>query len=427
MENRQVNEFGHLVLGGIDVKDLISTYGTPLYILEEDKILKACREFKNAIDGKYSGLVVYASKALNCLELCRIMEREGLGVDVVSGGELYTALQAGVNPKNIVFHGNNKSQEELKMAIENNIGRIVLDNMNELKNIVNISNEIGIKANVMPRLKPGIDVHTHDYIKTGQIDCKFGFAIENEEAFNMVKEVIKYKCINLVGFHCHIGSQIFEVEPFEDAAEIMLNFINKIRLELGIIVTDLNLGGGFGITYTNEDDPPKYSDFINGVYDRVNKVCSKLKLPIPYILIEPGRAIVGEAGTTLYTVGAIKEILGIRKYVSIDGGMSDNPRYALYNAKHDIVNALKMNKPKDSIITLAGKCCESGDLIGENMSVQNVEIGDIIAVFSTGAYNYSMASNYNRLPRPPIVMVKDGKSRVIVKKETYYDICKNDI
>lgn len=424
---KETNDLGQLLLGGIPASTLAKQYGTPLYVFEEDIILENCRKFKSAIDKRYRGLVVYASKAMCCLELCRIMEKLGLGIDVVSIGELYTTLKSGMNPKNIVFHGNNKSEEELVMAIENNIGRIVLDNMEELERIEIIASKLNKKVNIMPRLKPGIDVHTHDYIKTGQIDSKFGFSIENGEAFSMVKETIKYNNLNLVGFHCHIGSQIFEIEPFKDAAEIMLKFINKVKVELNLNPTDLNLGGGFGITYTREDDPPKYEDFIDGVYERVEEVCKKLNMDIPFILIEPGRAIVGEAGTTLYKVGVIKEIKDVRTYVGIDGGMTDNPRYALYHAKYDIANVDKVNEKKDKVITLAGKCCESGDLIGEDMPIQDIKVGDIISVFSTGAYNYSMSSNYNRIPKIPVVMVSNGKSRIIVKGQNLDDLIKYDI
>ena len=424
---KKINEKGQLMLGGISAKDLAKEYGTPVYILEEDIILEKCRAFKNAIEKRYKGLVVYASKAMNCLEMCRIMQREGLGIDVVSIGELYTAIKAGVNVENIVFHGSNKSEKELEMAIENNIGRIVLDNIEELERIENIATKLNKKVNIMPRLKPGIDVHTHEYIKTGQIDSKFGFSIENGEAYEMVKETLKYNNLNLIGFHCHIGSQIFEIEPFADAAEIMLNFMNKIEKSFDIKLRDLNLGGGFGITYTEEDDPPAYEDFIEAVYEKVEKVCKNLNMEIPFILIEPGRAIVGEAGTTLYKVGVIKEIENVRTYVGIDGGITDNPRYALYKAKYEIANVEKMNEPKNRLITLAGKCCESGDLIGENMKIQDLKVGDIISSFSTGAYNYSMSSNYNRIPKIPVVMVSSGKSRVIVKGETLEDVCKYDV
>ncbi len=313
------------------------------------------------------------------------------------------------------------------MAIDNKVGRIVVDSMYELCTLNDIAQKKNIKVNIMFRIKPGIDVHTHNYIKTGQIDSKFGLTIQNVEAELVIKEAIKMQYVKLVGLHCHIGSQIFDVEPFEDAAKIMLKFIADIKSKYNYEILELNLGGGFGIMYTNEDDPIAYENYMERVSKVVIETSNKLNIQIPYIYIEPGRSIAGPAGITLYTVGTIKEIPNVRKYVSIDGGMTDNPRYALYQAKYTARVANKMNEPINDVVTLAGKCCESGDLIGENMNIQQTQSGDIIAVYSTGAYNYSMSSNYNRIPKPPVIMVNGGESRIIVKGETFEDIIKNDI
>jgi len=429
IENPEINEKGHLVVGGVDVVDLAKQYGTPLYVMDEETLVENMRKFKNSIDKFYNqnGRVLYASKTFCCKESIRIASAEGLGIDVVSGGELYTAIKAGIDTSKIVFHGNNKSIQELNMAIDNKVGRIIVDSMYELNLLNEIAKEKNVVVDIMLRIKPGIDVHTHDYIKTGQIDSKFGLTLENKEAEEAVKEAIGKAYINLVGLHCHIGSQIFDVEPFEDTANIMLNFIADIKNKYNYEILELNLGGGFGIMYTSEDDPVAYEKYLELISRVVIETCSKLNIKVPFIYIEPGRSISGPAGITLYTVGTIKEIQGIRKYVSIDGGMTDNPRYTLYQAKYTARVANRMNSAIDDIITLAGKCCESGDLLGENMKIQTPNPLDIIAVYSTGAYNYSMSSNYNRILKPPVVMVKDGESRIIVKGETFEDLIRNDI
>ena len=423
------NDKGHLTVGGMDAVELAEKYGTPLYLLDERTIRGHCRTFQQSIDDNYGGkgLAVYASKALNCKEMCRIIKEEGLGIDVVSGGELYTALSVDFPPEKIVFHGNNKTADEIKMALESGVGRIVVDNLTELRTIEKMANELGKKPGVMIRIKPGIDAHTHNFIRTGQIDSKFGFALETGEAFEAVREVLEQKNVTLKGVHCHIGSQIFEIEPFKAAAEVMLGFIAKVKNELSYEIKELNLGGGFGIRYLKDDDAKLYKTFMEQVSVTVKETCAGLGLNIPFIMIEPGRSIVGPAGTTLYTVGAVKTIPGIRNYVSVDGGMTDNPRYILYQSEYSVAVANKINEPADYVATVAGRCCESGDLVQENTKIQTPEPGDILAVFCTGAYNYSMASNYNRVPKPPIVMISEGKSKVIVKRETYEDLVKNDI
>ncbi len=424
-----INKKNHLTIGGCDTIDLASKYGTPLYVLDEMTIRKACRSYKNSIEKYYNGfgLACYASKALSCLEMCRIINQEGLGLDVVSGGELYTALKAGFPTEKIHFHGNNKTKEELIMAIDANVGTIVVDNLYELELLNEIAKSKNKVATISLRIKPGIDAHTHSFIRTGQIDSKFGFALETGEAFEAVKIACSYDNLKLNELHCHIGSQIFDIEPFVLAAQVMIDFMGYIKSKLNITISSLNLGGGFGIKYTENDTPTDYDLYIKEVSNAIKVSAQKNHIPVPFILIEPGRSIVGEAGLTLYKVGGIKNIPDIRTYVSIDGGMTDNPRYALYGSGYMITVANKASDEANDLVTIAGKCCESGDLIQENVKIQKPEVSDILAVFSTGAYNYSMASNYNRIPKPAIVMVNNGEDRVIVKRETYDDIIKNDI
>ena len=419
----------HLYIGGADTVSLAEKYGTPLYVFDEQVIRDACRDYKNSIERYYDGkgMVLYASKAFSCKEMYRIALEEGIGVDTVSGGEIYTALSAGFPAENIFFHGNNKTDAELKFAIQKGIGHIVIDDFDEIDRINAFAEEMGKKVTVMLRIKPGIDAHTHDFIKTGQNDCKFGFTLETGEALEAAKKAIAAKNLNLSGFHCHIGSQIFTTEPFTLAASVMASFISRIANETGHTVKELNLGGGFGIKYTEKDTPLPYSEFMQKVSAQLKYSCEELSLPVPKVYIEPGRSIVGPAGITLYTVGSIKTIPHIRTYVSVDGGMCDNPRYALYGAEYDAIIANKAEQPKDFKATIAGKCCESGDLIGENIMIQTPATGDILAVLATGAYNYSMASNYNRIPRPAAVMVKNGESRVIINRETFEDMVSKDV
>jgi diaminopimelate decarboxylase len=424
-----VNERGHLTIGSYDTVELIKNFGSPLYAFDENEIRKNLREFKKSIDDEYDGkgLVVYASKAFCCKEMIRICEQEGAGVDVVSGGELYTAMSVNFPAENIVFHGNNKTYEELEMAVDYNVGRVVVDNLVELETLDKIAMEKGKTIGVMLRIKPGIDAHTHSFIKTGQIDSKFGFALETGEAMEGIKCALSMENIKLKGLHCHIGSQIFDLDPFELAATVMLDLFKQVKDETGVELEELNLGGGFGIKYLKSDRPRPYSDYMRKVSTAVNSYSQELGLKTPFILIEPGRSVVGAAGITLYTVGCVKDIPDVRTYISVDGGMGDNPRYALYQSAYEVVCANKAGEKRDWTVTVAGKCCESGDLIQEWTRVQPVEPGDILAVLSTGAYNYSMASNYNRIPKLPVVFVKNGKAREVVKRETYEQICECDV
>ena len=424
-----VNEKGHLTIGGCDTLELAKEYGTPLYVLDENVIRETCRSYVNSFKKFYdgNGMPLYASKALSCKELCRIAKEENIGLDVVSGGEIYTALQAGFPMEKVHFHGNNKTADEIKFAIESKIGKFVVDNLYELELLDKIAGEMGEKVNISFRIKPGVDAHTHNFIRTGQIDSKFGFALETGEAFEAVKEAVKLENVSLKELHCHIGSQIFDIDPFVTAAEIMMDFIGAIQKETGHVITELNLGGGFGIKYTDNDNPTAYDNYMNSVSKAVHAKAEQYDLPVPFVYIEPGRSIVGEAGITLYTVGAVKTIPDVRTYVSIDGGMCDNIRYALYQSEYTVVTANKADKEADTVVTIAGKCCESGDLIQENTKIAKAEPGDTIAVLSTGAYNYSMASNYNRIPKPPIVLVNNGTDKLIVKRESYEDLIKNDL
>lgn len=428
-DHLQINEQGHLSIGGCDTVQLAEQFGTPLYVMDENQIRSNCRRYQRSFEKHYQGrgMTVYASKAFNCKAICRIIEEEGLGLDVASGGELYTAIQAGFPAERIHFHGNNKTEQEIRLALEYEIGHFIADNLTELQTIDRLAKEAGKVAHVSLRVKPGIDAHTHSFIQTGQIDSKFGFALETGEAMEAVEAALKYQNIDLKGVHCHIGSQIFESSPFVLAAEVMLQFIADIKAKTGIEIEELNLGGGFGIHYAKDDAPLPYDQYMELVSTAVFRKCEELDLKVPFIFIEPGRSMVGEAGITLYHIGGIKHIPDIRTYVSVDGGMTDNPRYILYQAKYTALIANKANQPAETRVTIAGKCCESGDLIQEDAMIQEPQVGDVLAVLSTGAYNYSMASNYNRNPRPAVVMIKDGNPRVVIRRESYEDLIRNDL
>ena len=428
-ERLGVNQQGHLTIGGCDTVELAAQYGTPLYVMDEDGIRAACRSYRDSIERYYDGrgMVCYASKAFCCKEICRIMDQEQMGLDVVSEGELYTALQAGFPAERSCFHGNNKTDHELRYALETGVGLIIVDNEYELVRLNRMAEQMEKTVNIAFRIKPGVDAHTHDFVRTGQIDSKFGVALENGEAMQIIRQALTMKHVVLKGVHCHIGSQIFELEPFELAAQRMIELMAQVKEETGHVIEQLDLGGGFGICYTEEDQALRYDSYMEKVSEVVKDCCHRLGFPQPFVMLEPGRSIVGPSGITLYTAGSIKEIPNIRTYAAVDGGMTDNPRYALYQSVYEAVVANKAAQPKEMTVTLAGKCCESGDLLGEKMPVQKMESGDIVAVLSTGAYNYSMASNYNRICRPAVVMVHDGTSRVIVRRENLEDLTRNDL
>ncbi|MEG2852273.1 MAG: diaminopimelate decarboxylase [Hydrogenoanaerobacterium sp.] len=425
-----INSEGHLTIGGLSTVTLAAKHGTPLYVMDEDSIRANCRSFKSSIEESYEGggTVAFASKAFCCKAICKIVMEEGLGLDVVSAGELYTAISIGFPPEKIYFHDNNKTPNELSDALQYGVGRIVVDNLTELEVLSRIALAIdGKTANILLRIKPGIDAHTHDFVRTGQIDSKFGFALETGEAMFAVKKALCTQNICLKGVHCHIGSQILDVEPFELAAETMLSFLADVKKSTCVELGELNLGGGFGIKYLPQTAFVPYGSYMSRVSAVVHKKCDELGLALPHIIIEPGRAIVGCEGITLYTIGAVKHIPNIRTYVSVDGGMADNPRYALYKSEYQAIIANKANKICNTKVTVAGKCCESGDLLGEGMMIQEPSPGDILAVLSTGAYNYSMASNYNRLPKPAVVMVCGGKERIVVKRQSFDELLQDDL
>ena len=428
-ESLKVNPNGNLEIGGCDCFALAQKNGTPLYVMDEELIRKNCKTYKNSIEKHYdgNGLVLYASKAFSCKAIYRIVKEEGLGIDVVSGGELYTALSVGFPVEKIYFHGNNKTADELCMALENDIGRIVVDNIYELELLDRLAREYGKRSKILFRIKPGIDAHTHSFIRTGQIDSKFGVALETGEAREIIARALKLAHVEVVGVHCHIGSQIFDSEPFQLAAERLADFIASIRDEFGITLRELNLGGGYGIKYLSNDQPISYDCYIEKVSAEIKRIASEKGVELPFVLMEPGRSIVGEAGITLYTVGAVKDIPGVRKYVSVDGGMGDNPRYALYQAEYEAAVANRPAGEPHELVTVVGKYCESGDILIKDIMLPRVQPGDTLAVLSTGAYNYSMASNYNRMPRPAVVMVNQGKDTLIIRRESYEDLLRNDL
>lgn len=418
----KMNKNGNLSIADCDVKELAGKYGTPLYIISEDHIRDNIRLYKEAMRKNFGENfdIAYASKAFCTSYMYKILMQENISADVVSAGEIFTALNVGFNPGKLYFHGSNKSYDELVYAIDNNIGRIIVDNTQELLMLDEIAGCKNKKVNIMLRIKPGIEAHTHEFIKTGHIDCKFGSSIQNNEALEITRLALSLKNINLVGLHCHIGSQIFDSEPFVLATQVMSLFMDKIHKELAHKFTELNLGGGFGIRYTDDDNPKTPMENISAIRQVFKGDY------IPKIIIEPGRSIVGEAGTTAYTVGAIKEIDGVRNYVSIDGGITDNPRFALYKAKYKFILANNPSGLPSYNCAIAGKCCESGDMLATDINIAKPVAGDILCVLSTGAYNYSMASNYNKLLKPAVVIVSSGKDKLIVRRETHEDLIKND-
>lgn len=425
------NESGILTIGGITATNLVKEYSTPLYVMDEKYIEDMCDIYKKTLNEIYGeGEILYASKAFSCKAIYQTIHNVGIGADVVSIGEFYTAINAGLPSNKICFHGNNKTKKELEYAIKNNVGLIVIDAFTEADDIDDICQNLGKKQNVLIRINPGVEAHTHHYIQTANIDSKFGFSISNGQAKEIVKHVLKKKNINLKGLHCHIGSQIFDENSFKLAVNKMTDFYKFVKDELNYEFDTLNLGGGFGIWYAEGDSKKSVNDYASFIkiacesllFDIENK-----KIKKPFLLFEPGRSIVGEAGVTLYTVGRIKEIPNMKKYLAVDGGMFDNPRFALYQAKYTVLSAEKLNEKPCEKYTIAGKCCESGDIIAEDCLLPKTNEGDIIAVLSTGAYNYSMASNYNRNFIPPVVFVKEGKSRYVVKPQTLEDLIRNDV
>ncbi len=423
----KINEKNHLVIAGNDCVDLKEKYNTPLYVMDMEYIENMCDEYVSAMKECYgNGRVVFASKAFCCKAMVKTAIKHGMGLDIVSGGELYTAVSCGADPSLFIFHGNNKLQKELNDIVKYKVGLTVLDSLSEALELDEMCKNADITLDCLIRINPGVDAHTHSYIQTAKPDSKFGFGVFNNEAMKMTESVLKLKNLKLKGFHSHIGSQIFELNAFTKAVGIITDFMKEIKTKLNFETEILNLGGGFGIVYTEDDKPKTPYEYIKALTDALKTNVKDKDLKAPMLIVEPGRSVVGEGGITLYSVGRVKEIPQLRNYIAIDGGMFDNPRFALYQAKYACDMANRMNAEKNYKATIAGKCCESGDLIIVDALLPKPEKGDIIAVYSTGAYNYSMASNYNRNPIPPVVWVKDGKSGYMIKPQTYEDIAARD-
>ncbi len=428
----RVNEKGHVEIGGFDTMDIKERFGTPLYVLDLNYVKSIIATFVQTFkEVGIEGKVLYASKALSTTALYTFIENyTEAGVDVVSGGELYTALLGGTTADKIYFHGNNKQDYEILFAIKSGVHAIVIDNFDEIEIVNKFAKKYNKKQNVLLRVNPGISAHTHEFVQTATEDSKFGLSISNGTALQAIEEIKDCENLELLGIHTHIGSQIFEHDSFVKAAVIMTDFLKTVKDIFNFELKELNMGGGFGIYYEGEDkvfNLSTYADHLRALLVAIASECSHKGLKVPYVCVEPGRAIVGEAGITLYTVGSIKDINNVRKYVSIDGGMFDNPRYALYQSRYSGCLANKASLPKDDLVTIAGKCCESGDMIGRDIMIQKPVRGDTLCVFSTGAYNYSMASNYNRNMIPPVVGVFEDNAEYLVKPQSFEDLTRNDV
>ena len=427
--NHTVNEAGHFSVAGVDTVMLAKKYGTPLYVLDEELIRAQMRRYVSAVKEHLpaGSKPFLASKALSCKEIYRIARAEGMGTDIVSSGELYTALSTGFEAENMCFHGSSKTMAEIRYGVESGVGHFVVDNPDELERVSKAAVEQGVTQRVLLRLTPGIDPHTFEAVNTGKADSKFGMSIETGQAMEITRQALEMPGVVVDGFHCHIGSQIGEATPFLDAVDIMMDFMAQVRGELGFTASVLNLGGGPAIPYAEGEPDADIEGQILAIGEHLETRCKAYEYPLPAVWLEPGRSIVGAAGVTLYTVQNVKIIPGYKNYIAIDGGMTDNPRYALYGARHPALIADRAGEPMDFVADLAGRCCESGDLLGEAVAIQTPHTGDTLAVLVTGAYNYSMASNYNRVPRPPIVMLREGEERLVVRRETFEDLVACDL
>ncbi len=422
----KVNSNGHLVIGGCDAVELAGKYGTPLYIYDEDTLRNKCREFKAEFGKRYPDVkIIYASKAFINPAVLQIIHEEGLGLDVVSGGEMSIARMAKFPMKNVFFHGNNKSTEELAMALKYKVYRVVVDNFYELDLLGKMAQEKGVKQDILLRMTPGVDPHTHTYTSTGTIDSKFGFPLPLKE--EAVARALKIKSLNLVGLHFHIGSRITETTPYVESVKFILKFAAEMRKSYGFELKELNTGGGFDVKYTLEENPPSFGEFAEKITSTIRKECSKWHLELPKLILEPGREIVAQSGVALYTVGVVKEIPGIRTYASVDGGMADNIRPALYNARLEAVVANRMKAKLTGKVTISGKFCESGDILIRDIEMPEMKAGDILALNGAGAYTITESMNYNAFFRPPVALIKDGKARLIRRRETLEDITRCDI
>ncbi len=428
LASMKVNPEGVLEIGGCSALDLVKQFGTPLYVMDEGQIRKNCQEYISAFRVNYPDFtVLYASKVFLAAAMCKLVAEEGLGIDVVSGGEIYTAKKAGFPMERAYFHGNNKLPEEINLALDSGVGSFVIDNLPEIELLNTLAKAKDVKAKVLLRVSPGIDAHTHSFIKTGLIDSKFGVAISNGQAMEAIKAILQKDSLEFRGIHCHIGSQIFDLDSYTETADVMVAFMAQLQADTGVEIKELNLGGGLGIYYSDGDEPKSFTSFVENMTKAVKDNLAKHGLAFPRLLIEPGRSMVGEAGCTLYTVGTVKEIPDIKKYISVDGGMTDNPRPALYDAKYEAALANRMTDAPEEVVSIAGKCCESGDMLIKDIKLPRAKAGDILVVSATGAYNYAMSSNYNRNIKPAVVFVDKGSSRLVVKRETYDDLIRNDV
>lgn len=424
----QISKAGHLEIGGVDSAELVREFGTPLHVLDEGRLRANCRAYAGAMASEYgNGRVIFGSKACCILATCQIAHQEGLGLDVASGGEIYTALRAGVPPADMYFHGNNKTPEEIDYGLRTGVGRFIVDNEYELDLLEAATVRLGVEANILLRLTPGIEPHTHKSIQTGGVDSKFGFGILDGAAKGAVDRARRIPRVRLRGLHAHIGSQVFDLDPFRASATAIMDFAARIRDDFDVTVEELNLGGGLAIRYLRTDEPPSINDYVAALARTVKAKLVEHRMSPPTLFCEPGRSIVGDAGVTLYTAGAIKVIPGVRTYVSVDGGMFENPRPALYGARYEAVVATRPQQKPTQTVAVAGRCCESGDVLIWEAQLPDVKPGDLLATFSTGAYTYSMASNYNRFPRPAVVLAGGGRARVVVERDTYDDMVRKDV
>lgn len=422
----RINEKGHFEVGGCDAVELAQKHGTPLYVMDEASLRTSCQEYTQAFSKYSNSMMLFASKAFLTKAMCCLLNEEGFGLDAVSGGEIYTALKSNFNMSKIYFNGNNKTAEELELALDSGVGRITADNFYELGLLNKIAGEKGKKADILLRITPGIECHTHEYIQTGHLDSKFGFDLTQlDSAIELVLN--KYTNLQLQGLHAHIGSQIFETRVYNDVVDIISQLFIDIKTKFGIELKEMNIGGGLGITYTDADKPPSIFEIADVIITALNRNISEKGLSAPKLIIEPGRSIVATAGVTLYTIGSSKQVPQGKKYVAIDGGMADNPRPSMYQAEYHAILGNKATLKADETVTIGGRYCESGDILIKNIQLPSPKTGDILCVFGTGAYNYSMSSNYNRVPKPACVLVQNGQSDVIIKRETYDDIVSMDV
>lgn len=413
-----------LYIGGVSTMDLAKKYDTPLYVFDEELIRNNCKEYNKYFKvEENNNKIAYAGKAFLPKYMCNLIDEEGLYLDVVSGGELYTAYKANFPMKKILFHGNNKTIDEIKMGVDLGVGVFVVDNFYELDILEGLCKEKNMIQDIYFRVTPGIDAHTHKYIKTGQIDSKFGFALTNGDFYMAVERLKEYKNVKLIGIHAHIGSQIFEVEPYEEEVDVMFNLVKKLKDDYDIEIKEVDFGGGIGVYYTEDDKPRSIKEFCEKIINKCNEKCKELKINMPTLILEPGRSLVANAGSTLYSIGSIKDIKDVRTYVSVDGGMTDNIRPSLYQAGYECAIVNKMNNERSAYkVTIAGKCCESGDILISNTSILDIESKDILITTSTGAYGYSMASNYNKIPKNPVVFVNKGNDKLICKRQSYEEL-----